>query len=627
MASGFQSSGFGTGLLSGINQQYAMQRINQEKGDEAQYAAFEEASREYDRSKAKASDQEKQIDAMANILSNGKPNPAAYATARDAVEMGYTGQEHLPYVQDAYQRTIDDMKNDPEKWTGNKQSPASSSDQQEPEDTNPEQTRAIRKFGNQTPLSDLENIRQHNVPLGHSDLPGANWGDPMQAANAQARNKAMMEANVKSDVASQKEKQQMNDLGLNSGEGGDNEQSIGPSGVQPQQSQAPVSSAMPNAQAGADAGGQPQSVSPLAVNASDLAPPGQAQQQPPQQMASAQQPRDAAFMPPDQSQATPDTSNGISLNAPAPPEQSMPDKTTSVDIATNGLNTPYMDMLEKKNPTAAGMIKQIASGELQISPWMLRDRSDGSKSSWYAMIAAAHKYDPSFDMTDYNSRNSMARSYASGQDHKSIVAIDTAAGHLGLLSEAGKALDTGNYPMLNKIAQAYGVQSGEAPVTTFNAIAHRVAPEIVVAYRPTGGSVEEVMQSTKDFEASLSSSQRQGVLQSTAELLNGKIQGMKNAWDTTMGPNKAGKQFFSPNTMDAMKDMGVDINNKTPYTSMKQLRESGGQQSMPTVHSPEEAMKLPPGTTFKTPDGRVKTVPGAATDQQHQNQLLAPGVE
>lgn len=33
---------------------------------------------------------------------------------------------------------------------------------------------------------------------------------------------------------------------------------------------------------------------------------------------------------------------------------------------------------------------------------------------------------------------------------------------------------------------------------------------------------------------------------------------------------------------------------------------------MPTVSSPDEAMKLPPGTQFRMPDGRIGTVPGGA---------------
>jgi hypothetical protein len=34
--------------------------------------------------------------------------------------------------------------------------------------------------------------------------------------------------------------------------------------------------------------------------------------------------------------------------------------------------------------------------------------------------------------------------------------------------------------------------------------------------------------------------------------------------------------------------------------------------TMPTVATPEDAMKLPPGTKFKLPDGRIGTVPGGA---------------
>jgi hypothetical protein len=41
----------------------------------------------------------------------------------------------------------------------------------------------------------------------------------------------------------------------------------------------------------------------------------------------------------------------------------------------------------------------------------------------------------------------------------------------------------------------------------------------------------------------------------------------------------------------------------------------GGGDNAPVVSSPEEAAKLPPGTRFRTPDGRIKMVPGGPAPQ------------
>jgi len=44
----------------------------------------------------------------------------------------------------------------------------------------------------------------------------------------------------------------------------------------------------------------------------------------------------------------------------------------------------------------------------------------------------------------------------------------------------------------------------------------------------------------------------------------------------------------------------------------KQAGANGG-ANLPVISSPEEARKLAPGTTFRTPDGRIKRVPGGPT--------------
>jgi hypothetical protein len=55
---------------------------------------------------------------------------------------------------------------------------------------------------------------------------------------------------------------------------------------------------------------------------------------------------------------------------------------------------------------------------------------------------------------------------------------------------------------------------------------------------------------------------------------------------------------------------GIDDRNVIPSTKPFVPYQPGG--NLPIVNTPEEAAKLPPGTSFQTPDGRVKVVPNAA---------------
>ena len=61
--------------------------------------------------------------------------------------------------------------------------------------------------------------------------------------------------------------------------------------------------------------------------------------------------------------------------------------------------------------------------------------------------------------------------------------------------------------------------------------------------------------------------------------------------------------------------VAVDVTNPDGSVSRQYMRprQIGGGQDMPTISSPDEARRLPPGTQFRTPDGRVMRVPGGQT--------------
>ncbi len=48
----------------------------------------------------------------------------------------------------------------------------------------------------------------------------------------------------------------------------------------------------------------------------------------------------------------------------------------------------------------------------------------------------------------------------------------------------------------------------------------------------------------------------------------------------------------------------VDMETNAP------IGEGGGDEALPLITSPDDARKLPPGTSFRTPDGRIMQVPG-----------------
>lgn len=60
-----------------------------------------------------------------------------------------------------------------------------------------------------------------------------------------------------------------------------------------------------------------------------------------------------------------------------------------------------------------------------------------------------------------------------------------------------------------------------------------------------------------------------------------------------------------------MRNPGMLAPVTIPENAVVEAPGAGG--DLPTVSTPEEAAKLPPGSRFRTPDGRVKIVPGGPT--------------
>ncbi|MES2493995.1 MAG: hypothetical protein V4579_12050 [Pseudomonadota bacterium] len=60
---------------------------------------------------------------------------------------------------------------------------------------------------------------------------------------------------------------------------------------------------------------------------------------------------------------------------------------------------------------------------------------------------------------------------------------------------------------------------------------------------------------------------------------------------------------------DNTRRRGQDISATRRGPDRRGSGRSAGQSSMPTVSSPAEAMKLTPGTKFRTPDGTIRVRP------------------
>lgn len=167
-----------------------------------------------------------------------------------------------------------------------------------------------------------------------------------------------------------------------------------------------------------------------------------------------------------------------------------------------------------------------------------------SKPYWQDVMTKVNAVDPDFNQQ----RAQLRKAFTVGKQSTEINAINTAMGHVGVLGDAIDALNNGNVPVLNSIANKFGVAVGQTPVTTFNTIVHRVGPELSKAYLGAGGSAGERGADEADFDPSKGVNQLKTNVGITAQLLRSKIGSLENQWDQNKAPSMPSFQekFISP---------------------------------------------------------------------------------
>lgn len=237
--------------------------------------------------------------------------------------------------------------------------------------------------------------------------------------------------------------------------------------------------------------------------------------------------------------------------------------------------------------------KQEATAQAILDGRMTPPSSFALKTPyWQNIMGSVFEKDPEFS----EQRAQLRKNYTVPQGNNAatqINAINTAMGHVGVLGDAVTALNNGDVRMLNSIANRLGVETGKDAVTTYNTIAHRVAPELMTAYSAVKSQGEtELTQS--DFDASKGAKQLVSNVAVTARLMRSKIGSLENQWNQ----NKSG-------TMPAFQDRFIMPEAKQ---SLDKWAPTGGANTQQGGHGggPQQGY-----VRIKASDGSLHDIPQA----------------
>ncbi len=252
------------------------------------------------------------------------------------------------------------------------------------------------------------------------------------------------------------------------------------------------------------------------------------------------------------------------------PGQAAPPATTSPAIPTQATpqSAPLHPLLQA---AASGGISTLGQqiGNLQADPSKISMRGGGqlmatinnqAKQTWDARPwdeAEMGRAKPQWSPDLYRQVQAAEKDYGTGARSKQVDAFNTAMRHVDLLTQAAKALNTGNTQLFNRLQQMWSVQTGESPFTNAETIADRLGKEINKAYIPGGGGVGERSDAEKEFSGIQSPKQLADRINTNLNLLNGAAKTLQTRYkQDTLGTGT--KQLINPDVQQILTRMHQD---------------------------------------------------------------------
>jgi hypothetical protein len=197
---------------------------------------------------------------------------------------------------------------------------------------------------------------------------------------------------------------------------------------------------------------------------------------------------------------------------------------SGLDANGKPLSADDRKTLAMRDPTA------VAMANYQIPP---PNRTSAQGKAQYDKLLAIN---PDYDGTQFPMRNKTQQDFGpGGATGKAITSTDTALAHLSTLSQAGHAMENGDFKSLNSLANSVGAQIGRKPQNTYDTILSMVAPEISKAVIGGVGGESDRANIQNRFSSSLSDPVREAAIGGAVSLLAARYDKQAEAYKSAMG--------------------------------------------------------------------------------------------
>lgn len=199
----------------------------------------------------------------------------------------------------------------------------------------------------------------------------------------------------------------------------------------------------------------------------------------------------------------------------------------------SGRNEEYLSSL---SPLLQEKIKGLTDYTLDPSQIAsLRNNQRGT------LFAIAKKYDPSFDMINYNIRLGAKKDFTTGEAARNVRSLGTISHHLSFLNQLYPAMQNGNYPLVNKLVNMWNVQTGHPEVTDFRVAEMMARNELGRLMNGIQATEVENKLAQTIMNQDSSPAQISDAIKTMGQLVQGRFDALKDQYDSAMGEGSSGK--------------------------------------------------------------------------------------
>jgi len=230
---------------------------------------------------------------------------------------------------------------------------------------------------------------------------------------------------------------------------------------------------------------------------------------------------------------------------------------TSAAVPADGGGPIGEAFLNTLPPSEQRLIKSIAGYFVDPTKVAsLRNPKDAG-SERNRLIKEVLQYDPSYDMTQFASRNKLRQDFNSGMGARNIRSINTAVKHLASLSEAVDKMDNSEVQIANTVGNFFSKQTGSPKVTNFQNAANAVESEMASVFKGTGATDQEIKAWRENLKPNMSPEQLHGAINTMIELMGGRLSALASQYQQGMGKPKD-FQILSDGSRKTLSKFGID---------------------------------------------------------------------